>query len=143
MLKLTYKAAAIINLKLSLIVGHIIKAFQNQNLKHHHYIKGRPSSFIALLAHNMFFEDDTEHFPVDDGVSYLQRIANLTDFFHSVFFIEETFHSYFHASIIPCFDDSFNGFLEVTYCFCCNCQSSRFTSEIVNKSSPSTSQGTI
>ena len=41
-------------------------------------------------------------------------MIDLTDFFHSVFFIEETFHSYFHASIIPCFDDSFNGFLEVT-----------------------------
>ena len=35
-------------------------------------------------------------------------------FHHSAFFIEETFHSYFHVSIIPCFVDSFNGFLEVT-----------------------------
>ena len=58
-------------------------------LKHHHHIKGWTSSFIALLAHNMFFEDITEHFPVDYGIQDFQRVSDFTNFFHSVFFVKE------------------------------------------------------
>ncbi|SJM34849.1 hypothetical protein BQ8482_530019 [Mesorhizobium delmotii] len=72
-----HEGKPVLDLELGLIVRETVERLQNQDLEHHHRIKGRPTAFGAIGALQRLGQRFPENLPRHHRVQLLQWIAGL------------------------------------------------------------------
>ena len=79
----------------SLLVAEVADALEDEGLEHEDAVVGRASAGAFGFFAKSFDKDGAEDFPRDDVVEANEGVAELAEFFKSIFFVKE---AHLHSS---------------------------------------------